>query len=116
MAGYTAPVQLGLEVTGGSLLAEADLSLKKFFLPRSSVVESPSILLRVGRNAQSAANGSPAVTFYDGTNALFAQNNTLNLDISGETVSVTFSLHQVQVGHRLIQGWLNRRGNCLGSD
>ena len=90
-AGYTAPVQLGLEVTGGSLLAEAGLELEEVLSPRSSVVESPSILLRVGRNAQSAANGSPAVTFYDGTNALFAQNNTLNLDISGETVSVTFS-------------------------
>jgi hypothetical protein len=90
-ANYTAPVQLGLEVTGGSLLAESGLELEEVLSARSSVVESPSLLLRVGRNAQSAVNGSPEITFYDGTNALFAQNNTLNLDISGETVSVTFS-------------------------
>ena len=88
---YFPPVQYGIEITGGSLLTEAGLELEEVMSPRTSVVEAPSLLLNVGRGAQSTINGSPSVTFYDGTNALYAQNNTLNLDISGEVVSVTFS-------------------------
>jgi len=88
---YHSPVQLGIEVIGGSILTECGLSATEVKAVRTSVVESPTLLIRAGWGDQSSTTGSPKVTFYDGTNASFAQNNTLNLNFSGVSKSVTFT-------------------------
>lgn len=84
---------MGFNVIGGSIEAECGLVRDggvAIEAVRSSVVESPSIVLRAGWGSQSTANGSPSVTFYNGSDGSFAQNNTLNLNFSGTTRAITF--------------------------
>ena len=90
-ADYFPPIQLGLEVIGGSILTECGLSSTEVKAVRTAVVEAPTLLIRAGWGDQSSTTGSPKVTFYNGDNTSFAQNSTLNLNFSGVSKSVTFT-------------------------
>lgn len=89
-ANYYPSVALGIEVVGGSLLSEVGLTTQTVSASRKAVVASANLLLRAGWNDQSETTSAPAVVFYDGTGDV-AANNVLNLDISGELVSVEFT-------------------------
>ena len=89
-ANYHPPTSLGLEVIGGSISEQCGLVKDEIDAVRSAVVEAPYLVLKAGWGSQSTTNGSPSVTFYNGTNSSFDQNNTLNLSFSGTAVSVTF--------------------------
>lgn len=90
-ADYHPPVALGFVFDGGSIREECGLGLEVVPSVRSAVVEAPFLVLRAGWGSQSTTNGSPSVIFYNGTNSSFEKNDTLNLNFSGTTVSVTFS-------------------------
>ena len=89
-ANYHPPIRLGLTFSGGSIREECGLGLIDVDAVRSAVVESPSLVLSAGWGSQSTVNASPSVTFYNGENSSFDQNNTLNLIFSGVSKSVTF--------------------------
>ena len=89
---YFPPVELGIEVIGGSVVTNGQLGLQleKIISPRTSVVEAPSLLLETGWTAQDATTGSPTVTFYNGSDSNFPANNVLTLNLNGSSQSVTF--------------------------
>jgi len=88
---YFPPVELGVEIVGGSILSESGLSAQTVLAPRKAIVEAPSLLLRAGWAEQSTVTSSPAVIFYDGTDPNYPANNVLNLDVSGTLISVEFT-------------------------
>jgi hypothetical protein len=99
---YHPPIQLGIEIIGGSILPECGLSTTEVKAVRTAVVEAPTLLIKAGWSDQSDTTGSPKVTFYNGDNTSFDQNNTLNLNISGVSKSVTFTAAADGTGTDLI--------------
>jgi len=87
---YFPPVTLGIEVVGGSILTEVGLTAQTIVASKKAVVSAANLLLRAGWSEQSETTSAPAVVFYDGTGDI-AANNVLNLDISGELISIEFT-------------------------
>jgi hypothetical protein len=91
---YYAPpsVSLGVEVVGGSILTEAGLISTSVAPSKRAVVEPASLRLVVGWDDQDdGASSQSTVKFYNGTDPLYAVNNTLSLDLSGEIVTMEFT-------------------------
>lgn len=89
---YYAPITLGVEVVGGTLLESAGLTTTSLVASKRSVIEPASLRLVVGWDDQDDLGSTQStVKFYDGTDALYPANNVLSLDVGGEILTVEFA-------------------------